>query len=127
MASIDKYWFIKNGEIGLVEKSANATTIQGVSSSYVSPTVAGTDNVKVHYIGRPVAMDGAVSTISTLPATYHKYLVAKVIAEGYKDPRRMDLATSQFFDAEFEKGVIRGRKEGKREYRSTGMIKPVDF
>jgi len=127
MATIVKNWFIKNGEIGFVEKSANATTIQGVSTNYVSPTTAGTNNVKIHYTGRPVAMDGVATTVSSLPAHYHKYLVSKVIAEGYKDPRNIDLATSQFFDAEFEKGVARGRKEGKREYRGTGMIKPVDF
>ena len=125
MATIDRYWFIKDGEIAIVQYDSTGTTVNGVTSRYISSSAGGT--VKVHYVGRPEAMDGDAGDTSPIPATFHKYLVAKVIAEGYKDPRNIDLNNAQFFDAEFEKGVVRGRKEGRREYKATGRIVPGDF
>ena len=126
MATIDRYWFVKDGEIGIVQYDSTGTTINGVTSYYISPSESGT--VKVHYIGRPSLMDGdPQDEPSGLAKPFHKYLVAKVIAEGYKDPRNMDLNNAQYFDAEFEKGVIRGRKEGRCDYKGTGRIVPVEF
>ena len=95
------------------------------TSHYISPSASGT--VKVHYTGRPVDMDGDFIDSSSLPAIFHKYIVSKVIAEGYKDPRNLDIQAAQYFDVEFEKGVARARKEGQNNYTSTGTIKPVDF
>ena len=125
MALIDRYYYIKNDEIGIVERSEDGVTVNGVISHYISPTTGGT--VKVHYTGRPADMDGDFIDTSSLPAIFHKYIVSKVIAEGYKDPRNLDIQAAQYFDMEFEKGIARARKEGQNSYVSTGTIRPVDF
>ena len=125
MATIDRYYYIKNDEIAIVQRDTSGITVNGVVSDLISPSTSVT--VKIHYTGRPVDFDGTASTESTLPAIFHKYIVSKVIAEGYKDPRNLDINAAQYFDMEFEKGIARARKESQSDYTSTGFIKAVDF
>ena len=47
MATIDRYYYIKNDEIAIVQRDTSGITVNGVVSDLISPSTSGT--VKIHY------------------------------------------------------------------------------
>ena len=64
---------------------------------------------------------------SNIPSRFHEYIVNKVIASGYKDPRHMDFDVAQYFDNQYEKGVKKAKRFTRSNYQTTGIIKQQDF
>jgi hypothetical protein len=117
------------GVIALVEKSTNAVTRNGYSTEYTSISEAGTNNLRIYYIGQD--SDLAVGTLTgkytNIPDQFHEVIVSKVIANGYKDPRNMEFNNAQFFDQEYNLGVKEAKKFARSDFKTVGSIRPQDF
>jgi hypothetical protein len=66
-------------------------------------------------------------TYSNIPSRFHETLVSKVIAQGYKDPRNMELNNAQYFENEYALGVKKAKKFVRSNYQRSGFIRPQDF
>lgn len=134
MASKREYYYYIDthsaGEkLAIVEKATSVVTKNGWTSNYKSVQTTGNNIVKIRgsFTDSDLAVNTMNGTFSNIPTRFHSALVSKVIAMGYKDPRHMELQTSQFFDNEFEMGIKRAKKFSKGNYQTTGRIKAQDF
>ena len=135
MASRKEYFYFIDthtaGEkLAIVQKATNAVTRNGWTSEYQTVQTAGTNIVKIRgtWLDDDLADSGTMTgTYSNIPARFHDAIVSKAIAIGYRDPRNMQLSTSQFFDQEFEKGIRKGKKFAKSNYVTVGRIVAHDF
>ena len=132
----ERFYFIDNGRLALVEKNGS-TTVDGASTSFKTITVAKA--LRVHSISKAdhFNIGDSITTaeyssdtlgpLGAIPIQYHEALVYKVIAMGYKTPPNINLDLAQYFDMEYAKSVKSAKKFAKRAYIQTGIIAPVDF
>ena len=131
MAKTERFYFIDTeagGEgIALVEKGT--VTKDGYTSNYKTIQTSGTNILKVRgvFTVSDLAMNAIAGTYSNIPSRFHEYMVNKVIAIGYKDPRHMEIQNAQYFDAEYEKGIKKAKKFARSNYITTGRVAPQDF
>tara|TARA_R100001594_G_scaffold13276_4_gene28735 strand:- start:2216 stop:2605 length:390 start_codon:yes stop_codon:yes gene_type:complete len=121
-------WYIdKLLKIGIVEKAVNAVTKDGQTSDWDS--ISEAKDLRIYAISRDADLvkDEMNSTWTQIPEQFHEVIVNKVIAQGYKDPRHMELNTAQYFDQEYAIGIKRAKKYSRSNYQSTGFIKQQDF
>tara|TARA_R110002051_G_scaffold319609_1_gene403867 strand:- start:1711 stop:2100 length:390 start_codon:yes stop_codon:yes gene_type:complete len=121
-------WFVdKLGKIGIVEKATNAVTRDGHTSDWTSITVA--KNFRIYAISRDddLSSNDLTNTFNQIPTQFHESIVYKVIANGYKDPRNMEINNAQYFDMEYNQGIREGKKFSKSDYTDIGFTKPQDF
>ena len=121
-------WYIdKLLKIGIVEKAVNAVTKDGQTSDWDS--ISEAKDLRIYAISRDADLvkDEMNSTWTQIPEQFHEVIVNKVIAQGYKDPRHMELNTAQYFEQEYAIGIKRARKYSRSNYQSTGFIKQQDF
>jgi hypothetical protein len=116
-------------KLAIVQKAVNAVTRNGWSSNYATVQTTGTNNVRIRgsFLDADLGNDTMTGTYSNIPARFHEAIVSKVIARGYKDPRHMEIQTSQFFDNEYEMGIKRAKKFSKGNYITMGRVVPQDF
>jgi hypothetical protein len=117
MADKEYAWYIERNQLGIVEK---------VSGEWKSITEAG-KSIRIfcsalvpHF---SVDLDGQ----SEIPAQFHQALVNKVISEGYKDPRNLNLDLAQYFEGEYIKGVKSAKKYARMHHYSSAKIIPQEF
>ena len=125
---IQRAWYIERlRRIGIVEKGTNTTSKDGYTSNWKSITEA--KDLRIYAISRDadLAKDAMTATWTQIPSQFHETIVNKVIARGYKDPRHMEIQTSQFFDNEYEMGIARAKKFSKGNYITMGRVVPQDF
>ena len=125
---VERAWFVdKLGKIGIVEKGTNATTRDGYISDWKSITVV--KNFRIYAVSRDddLSSNDLTNTFNQIPTQFHESIVYKVIANGYKDPRNMDIKNAQYFDNEYALGVKEGKKFAKADYTDVGFTKPQDF
>ena len=132
-----RYWYIDKHKLGIVEKNVNAVTKENVTSNYSS--VSEAKDLRVYAISKPDALysitsdDANYLTVATdpalteIPEQFHEVIVNKVIANGYKDPRNLNIDLAQFFEAEYLMGLREAKKFSKSRYRRGGYIKAYDF
>jgi len=132
-----RYWYIDKHKIGIVEKNTNAVTKENLTSSYSS--VSEVKDLRVYAISRPDALYSSTSddanyltvttdpALSEIPEQFHELIVNKVVANGYKDPRNLNIELAQFFEAEYLKGLREAKKFSKSRYRKGGYIKAYDY
>ena len=121
-------WYIdKLLKIGIIEKAVNAVTKDGQTSDWDS--ISEAKDLRIYAISRDADLvkDEMNSTWTQIPEQFHEVIVNKVIAQGYKDPRHMELNTAQYFEQEYAIGNKRARKYSRSNYQSTGFIKQQDF
>jgi hypothetical protein len=121
-------WFVdKLKRIGIVEKAFNAVTKDGYQSDWKSITEAKT--LTLYTISRDADLDTSAltNTFTMIPLHFHESIVYKVIAQGYKDPRNMDLNNAQYFDGEYSISVKEAKKFSKSNYQTMGRIAQQDF
>ena len=125
----ERAWFVdKLLKIGIVEKVTNAVTKDGVTSDWDS--ISEAKDLRIYAISRDADLTVDNMTLGTwtqIPEQFHETIVNKVISQGYKEPRHMELNTAQYFDQEYAIGVKRAKKYARSNYQSTGFIKPQDF
>jgi hypothetical protein len=133
MAKKQRYYFIDTHsateKFALVEKATNVVTEDGYTSNYQSISESSLQiSVRGIYTDSDITADSLSSNAFTnIPSRFHEYLASKVIAIGYKDPRKLDLQAAQYFDMEYDKGIKKGRKTARSNYSTTGNIVPQDF
>ena len=121
-------WYIDRLlRIGIVEKATNAVTKDGYTSDWQS--ISEAKDLRVYAISRDADLerDDLGSTWAQIPSQFHEYIVNRVIANGYKDPRHMDFDVAQYFDNQYEKGVKKAKKFARSNYQTVGAIKAQDF
>jgi|TARA_R100001082_G_scaffold107393_1_gene81230 hypothetical protein len=133
----ERFYYVSNDRLALVEKGTNTTTVDGVTTEYI--TISEAKPLVVHAICRADYFttgslikdsDYASSTIGPLgdiPVQFHEALVNKVIAMGYKRPPSLQLDVAQYFDNEYEKNVKEAKKFSRSNYTTTGIVSPVEF
>ena len=118
MATNKEYaYFIERGNIGIVEK---------VNGEWKSITE---DDKEIRIFCTALAdhftedLNGA----SIIPAQFHQGLAYKVISDGYKDPRNLNLDLAQYFEAEYIKCIKMAKKYAKMQHYSSGQTIPQEF
>ena len=132
MAAKKEYFYYidtaSSGEkLAFVEKGS--VTRNGYTSNYKTIKIAGTNNVKVRgiFFDTDLTMNTMSGTFSNIPARFHEYIVNKVIASGYKEPRHMELNVAQYFDDVYDKGIKKAKQFARANYIKTGHIASQDF
>ena len=121
-------WYIdKLGKMGIVEKTTNAVTKNGVTTDWKSITQVKATRIYAISRDSDISINEMTNTFNQIPAEYHEVLVYKVVAMGYKDPRNMDLKNAQYFDGEYAIGVKEGKKFSRNNYTDVGFISPQEF
>ena len=138
----ERFWYIDRQEvdvsldpdastsvIGLVEKATNAVTRNGYTTDFDSISVTGTNNLRLYCICQDADLSAGTLTgiYTNIPNQYHEALVYRVIAHGYRDPRHMDLNTSQYFEGLYLAGTKDAKRFARSNYQTVGAIKAQDF
>ena len=142
MATIERFWFLRDvadssnatiQKLAIVEKGSD-TAVNGVQSGYVDPTVTISGGIHVygsfttgHYNAWAINSSVPIEGGPKFREQFHSFILSKVIAEGYKDPRNMDLNTAQYYDAQARSVYVRARKNARSNSAEFSHIKPVDF
>ena len=116
--------------IGIVEKATNSTTKENATTDYAS--ISEVKDLRLYGIMKPDALttnltNASDPALTEIPSQFHEVIVNKVVANGYKDPRNMNIEAAQYFDIEYEKGVKEGKKFSKSNYSDVGFIRQQDF
>ena len=121
-----RYWFIDGDRIGVVEHVVNAQTKEGVTVDYQPISEAKNLVLYTESVDSDVT-DSANTGFANIPERFIEGIVSKVIADGYRDPRNMNLEGWQLYEEEYV-GFQRLAKRWKRSnYTRTGAIRPNDF
>ena len=132
-----RFYYVSNNRLALVEKDSSTTTVDGVTTEYI--TISAAKPLIVHatcradYFETGTVIDNddygssTIGPLGDIPIQFHEALVYKVIAMGYKTPPNINIDLAQYFDLEYEKSVKSAKKFSRRGYTQTGIIAPVDF
>ncbi len=126
---VQRAWFtdITTGDtkVAIVEKTAK--TVDGVTSEWQAVTESGLA-FSIEYTGVNADLESPSDTFGDIAERYHKSIVDKAIAMGYRDPRNKDLQSAEYFEGLYLKGEKRAKKMARsRYYEGSGRIVPQDF
>lgn len=126
---VHRAWFteVVSGDVKLALVENTSRTVDGITDEWQAVTEA---NLTVYIEGTANDADltGTSSTFSKIPTRYHKCIVDKVIAMGYRDPRNKDLQSAEYFEMLYKKGEKRAKKMARTNYvEGSGRIIPQDF
>jgi len=124
---IKRAWFVDivsgDTKLGIVEKTSR--TVDGITDEWKAITEALT--VRYESIICDADLTSVTSEWTEINSRYHKTIVNKAIAMGYRDPRNLDLQNAEYFDQLYDKDLRKAKKFARSEYVSTGRIIPQDF
>ena len=126
-----RFWFIDTSTVrarmGIVEQVTNVLTKDGYTTDFKAITEA--KDITIYAIARDydLTVNNMASTWSQIPLQFHEVIVNKAIANGYKEPRNMDIQVAQYFDNEYLLGLKEAKKFSRSNYQTTCKIKPQDF
>ena len=126
---VQRAWFteIVGGDtvLCLVEKTPR--TVDGIKDEWQAVKETGL-KIVVEYTGTDANLTSPTSTFNDINERYHKSIVDKVIAMGYRDPRNKDLQSAEYFETLYLKGEKRAKKMARSHYhKGSGRIIPQDF
>tara|TARA_R110002020_G_scaffold370825_1_gene582476 strand:- start:406 stop:1080 length:675 start_codon:yes stop_codon:yes gene_type:complete len=121
----ERYWYVDNKRLGVVERLSNAVTRDSKSSEFQS--ISEAKEMRIHAIAQATDFTTTLTSSSDLPSQFHEALSSKVIAEGYLRPPNLNPNLYTVFDVKYKDFVKEGRKYARSNYGHTGHIKPVDF
>ena len=121
-----RYWFIDKERIGIVERVVNAQTKEGVTTDFqpvseAKPLIIYTESLDADLT------DAANGTYSNIPDRFVEGIVAKVIADCYRDPRNMNMEGFQLYEEEYIGYQKLAKKWKRSNYSRTGNITPHEF
>ncbi len=126
---VQRAWFteIVNGDTNLALVEKTSRTVDGITDEWKAITEAGLKvTMELTYVDADLTTPA--STWSDISSRYHKSIVDKVIAMGYRDPRNKDLQSAEYFEALYLKGEKRAKKMARSHYyEGSGRIIPQDF
>jgi hypothetical protein len=128
-SSNDRYWYIDNGRVGIVEKVAEAVSRDDKKSDYQSVSVA--KEIRLYTISQAVDFTADLAEVSEIPSQYHDALVYKVLSDAYlrAGAAEFNPQASQLFDVKFKETVVDAKKEARNNYMTSGssIIAPTSF
>jgi|TARA_R110002020_G_scaffold258800_9_gene472651 hypothetical protein len=126
-----RFWFIDTSttraRMGIAEQANSVLTKDGYTTDFKAITEV--KDITIYAIARDydLTVNNMATTWSQIPIQFHEVIVNKAIANGYKEPRNMDIQVAQYFDNEYLLGLKEAKKFSRSNYQTTGNIKPQDF
>ena len=128
-SSNERYWYIDNDRIGLVEKVTSAITRDGKTSNFQSISVV--KEIRIFAICQAKDFTTDLTEVSEIPSQFHDALSYKVISDGYlrAGGQMFNPQVSEMFDVKYQALVKDGRKHARSSYLSgsSAIITPTDF
>jgi hypothetical protein len=125
-SSDDRYWYIDNGRLGVVEKGA--VTRDGKTSGYQS--ISEVKEIRIYSISKATDFTIDLTEVSLLPSQFHDALVYKIISDGYlrAGVNEFNPQASQVFEGKYQMLVKDGKKHARSNYTGGAtIIVPTDF
>jgi hypothetical protein len=128
-SSNERYWYIDNNRLGLVEKINGVVTRDGKQTDYQS--ISEAKEIRIHAISKDDDFTSELTETGNIPAQYRDALVFKVIAELMlrQGSAVFNMELSQLFEAKYQTQVKNAKKyarDGKVQSGSA-IIRPQDF
>ena len=126
---VQRGWFteIVSGDVKLALVEKTSRTVDGITDEWQAITESGL-GIWIEAVINEADLSSTASTWNDISDRYHKTIVDKVIAMGYRDPRNKDLQSAEYFEALYLKGEKRAKKMSKSHYyQGSGRIIPQDF
>ena len=128
-SSDERYWYISNDRLAIVEKATSTLTRDGKSSDYQS--ISEVKEIRIYAIAQATDFTTDLTEVSEIPTQFHDALAYKVISDGYLKSglEEFNPQVSQIFDMKYEALIKDGKKQGRDNYVSSGsaVIRPTDF
>ena len=124
-SSNERYWYIRNNQLALVEKVNNAITRDGKTSHYQS--ISKVKEIRIYAISQGTNFGSDLTQESDLPIQFREGLAYKVIADSYLKPDTLNGELSQLFMLKYMDSVKEGRKFARSGYIQTGNIRQTHF
>ena len=128
-SSNDRFWYIGNDRLGLVEKAASAVTRDGRQSDYQS--ISEVKEIRIYAIAQAADFTTDLTEVSEIPNQFHDALVYKVISDAYlkAGTEVFNPQVSQIFEGKYLALVQNGKRKARDNYISSGsaVIRPTDF
>ena len=127
-SSNERYWYINNDRVGIVEKVKSAITRDGKTSDYQSISETGKE-IRLYTIDYAGDFTEALDFESELPLQFHEGLTHKVIADEYlkSSGAEVNINAHKMFWIKYNESIKEGRKYARGRHHQTGFIKPTDF
>ena len=126
-AKIKRAWYTStvagDTQLAIVEKTSR--TVDGVTDAWQA--VREVIKLRIELSTSDTDLSSVTSSYNEINARYHRTIVNKAIATGYRDPRNQNLQNAEYFDGLYEREVKRAKKFAKGNYVTTGRIVPQDF
>tara|TARA_R100001594_G_scaffold109662_2_gene144406 strand:- start:2254 stop:2925 length:672 start_codon:yes stop_codon:yes gene_type:complete len=124
-ASNDRYWYISNGRLAVVEKVTSAITRDDKISDYQSISVA--KEMRIYAMSQATDFTSDLTEESDLPSHFHEALAVKVISDGYLRGESLNPQLVQIFDTKYQMYVKEAKKEARRNHTGSFTVRPTDF
>ena len=124
-SSNERYWFIRNNQLGLVEKATNAVTRDDKTTDFQS--ISEVKEIRIYAISQGTDFGTDLAQESDLPIQFREALTYKVIADEYLIPPRVELNSHKVFITKYGQAVREGRKFARSNYTQTGNIRQTHF
>ncbi len=125
---IKRGWFVdtvtSDIKLAIVEKTSR--TVDGVTDEWQAVKESGL-TIRMEYLGLDSDLSSLTDDYGEISDRYHKTIVDKVIAMGYRDPRNQNLQNAEYFESLYKAGLKRAKKFTKSRNITTGRIVPQDF
>ena len=124
---VKRAWFIDvvsgDTKLGIVEKTSR--TVDGITDEWKAITEVL--QVRYDFILCDADLTGVASEWTEINSRYHRTIVDKAIAMGYRDPRNLNIQNAQYFESLYLEAKRRAKKFAKGGYQASGRIVPQDF
>ena len=123
--SNERYWYIRNNQLALVEKVKKAVTRDDKTSDYQS--ISEVKEVRIYAISQGTDFGDDLEQESDLPLQFREALAHKVISDGYLMPPSIGMEAHKIFYAKYMNFVKEGKKFARSNYTQTGNIRQTHF
>ena len=124
-ATNERYWYVSQGRLAIVEKVNNAITRDDKTSNFQS--ISAVKEIRIYAISQATDFDDTLTQESDLPIQFREGLAYKVIADAYLIPPTVSEDLHKMFYAKYMDSVKEGRKFARSNYIQTGNIRQVHF
>ena len=124
-SSNDRYWYVSQGRLAIVEKVNNAITRDDKTSNFQSISVA--KEIRIYAIAQATDFGDDLTQQSDLPIQFIEGLAYKVIADSYLTPTNIDAELHKMFYTKYMDIVREGKKFARSNYIQTGNIRQAHF
>ena len=123
-SSNDRYWYIVDNKLAIVEKILRTLTRDDKTSNFQS--ISEAKEIRLNTISQGSDFTSNLNDVSELPAQFHEGLSYKVIADGYL-VGNVNIDAHKIFYAKYKDSVKEGRKYARSNYTQTGNIRQTHF